>query len=99
MRLGATASANALRRRLRARGVRRVPRGSRASTRRDPHGLTRREAEVLGLLAEGLPNSTIAARLFVSTRTVDHHVSAILAKLGVPSRVEAIAMARRSRGG
>jgi DNA-binding CsgD family transcriptional regulator/tetratricopeptide (TPR) repeat protein len=95
--LGATAASNALRRDMRARGVRRVPRGSRTSTRSHPHGLTRREAEVLELLSEGLRNSTIATRLFVSTKTVDHHVSAILMKLGVPSRAEAVAMARRSR--
>lgn len=93
--LGATAAANLLRREMRVRGVRRIPRGSRSSTRGHPHGLTRREAEVLRLLSEGLANSAIATRLFVSTKTVDHHVSAILAKLGVPSRTEAVAMARR----
>ena len=91
--LGATSAANALRRQMRSKGVRRIPRGSRISTRTHPHGLTRREAEVLELLSEGLRNSTIAERLFVSTKTVDHHVSAILMKLGVPSRAEAIAMA------
>jgi DNA-binding NarL/FixJ family response regulator len=46
-------------------------------------------------LTKGLRNSVIAQRLFVSTKTVDHHVSAILAKLGVPSRAEAIAVTRR----
>jgi DNA-binding NarL/FixJ family response regulator len=70
------------------------PRGSRSSTRGHPHGLTRREAEVLRLLSAGLANSAIATRLFVSIKTVDHHVSAILAKQGVPSRTEAVAMAR-----
>ena len=93
--LGAGAAADALRRRLRASGMRRVPRGSRASTRQHVFGLTRREAQVLELLGEGLANTAIAARLFVSTKTVDHHVSAVLAKLGVPSRAEAGAMARR----
>jgi DNA-binding CsgD family transcriptional regulator/tetratricopeptide (TPR) repeat protein len=95
--LGATAAAGALRRQMRAQGMRRIPRGSRTSTRNDPHGLTRREVEVLRLLSEGLRNSTIASRLFVSTKTVDHHVSAILTKLGVPSRAEAVAMAREQR--
>jgi DNA-binding CsgD family transcriptional regulator len=93
--LGATAAAGALRRIMRAQGVRKIPRGTRSSTRNDPHGLTRREAEVLKLLSEGLRNSAIATRLFVSTKTVDHHVSAILMKLGVPSRAEAVAMARK----
>lgn len=95
--LGATAAANTLRREMRAKGIRRVPRGSRTSTRSHPHGLTRREAEVLELLSEGLRNSTIANRLFVATKTVDHHVSAILMKLGVPSRAEAVAIARKTR--
>jgi DNA-binding CsgD family transcriptional regulator/tetratricopeptide (TPR) repeat protein len=93
--LGAAPAAQALRKQMRTQGVRSVPRGSRMSTRNNPHGLTERETEILGLLSEGLRNSVIAKRLFVSTKTVDHHVSAILAKLGVPSRAVAIAMARR----
>jgi DNA-binding NarL/FixJ family response regulator len=51
--------------------------------------------DVLRLLADGLPNATIAERLFVSPRTVEHHVSAILGKLGVRSRGQAVAEARR----
>jgi DNA-binding CsgD family transcriptional regulator/tetratricopeptide (TPR) repeat protein len=93
-RMGAAPAAQALRRQMRERGVRAVPRGSRTSTRLNPLGLTRREAEILALLSEGLRNAAIARRLFVSTKTVDHHVSAILAKLGVQSRAEAVAMAR-----
>jgi DNA-binding CsgD family transcriptional regulator len=93
--LGAAPAALMLRNQMRARGVRSVPRGARMSTRRHPHGLTRREAEILTLLSDGLRNSVIARRLFVSTKTVDHHVSAILTKLGVQSRAEAIAMAHR----
>ncbi len=96
--LGARPAALALRNQMRARGVRGVPRGARTSTRCHPHGLTRREAEILTLLCDGLRNSVIARRLFVSTKTVDHHVSAILAKLGVQTRAEAIAMARRQQG-
>jgi DNA-binding CsgD family transcriptional regulator len=92
--LGAAPAAQALRRQMREHGVRAVPRGARTSTRCNPRGLTRREAEILALLSEGLRNAAIAKRLFVSTKTVDHHVSAILAKLGVPSRAEAVAMAR-----
>jgi DNA-binding CsgD family transcriptional regulator/tetratricopeptide (TPR) repeat protein len=93
--IGAAPAAQALRKQMRARGVQGIPRGSRTSTRLDPHGLTKREAEILGLLSEGLRNSAIAKRLFLSTKTVDHHVSAILTKLGVPSRAEAVAMARK----
>jgi DNA-binding CsgD family transcriptional regulator len=92
--LGAAPAAQVLRRQMRAQGLRGVPRGSRPSTRNNPHGLTGRETEILALLSEGLRNSIIAKRLFLSTKTVDHHVSAILAKLGVPSRAEAIAVIR-----
>jgi len=92
--LGAAPAAQSLRRQMRSQGVRSVPRGSRPSTRNNPHGLTGRETEILALLSEGLRNSIIAKRLFLSTKTVDHHVSAILAKLGVPSRAEAIAVIR-----
>jgi DNA-binding CsgD family transcriptional regulator len=95
--LGAAPAAQNLRRELRAQGVRGIPRGSRPTTRRNPHGLTKREAEILQLLSEGLRNSAIARRLFLSTKTVDHHVSAILTKLGVLSRGEAVAMLRKGR--
>jgi ATP/maltotriose-dependent transcriptional regulator MalT len=95
-RLGAAPAALALRRRMRAEGVRAVPRGLRVSTRSNRLGLTRREAEILTLVSQGLRNSAIAKRLFVSTRTMDRHVSAILSKLGVQSRGQAVAMASRS---
>jgi len=94
--LGAAPTAQMVRKRMREQGVRGVPRGSRASTRGNPLGLTRREAEILALLSEGLRNAAIARRLFMSTKTVDPHVSAILAKLGVPSRAQAVAMARHA---
>ncbi|HEY8339995.1 MAG TPA: helix-turn-helix transcriptional regulator, partial [Egibacteraceae bacterium] len=92
-RLGATATATFARRRLRDLGVARIPRGPVASTRRNVAGLTARQVDVLRLLAEGLTNAAIAGRLVVSPRTVDHHVAAILAKLGVRSRGEAAARA------
>ncbi len=57
--------------------------------------LSAREREVLGLLREGLTNSEIGARLYISTKTAEHHVSAVLSKLGVRSRAEAAAMAGR----
>ena len=92
--LGAAPAARLLRRRMRSQGVRRIPRGSHGSTRRNPFGLTRREAEILALLSEGLRSSLIARRLFVAPKTVEHHVSSILTKLGVTSRAEAVALAR-----
>jgi DNA-binding CsgD family transcriptional regulator/tetratricopeptide (TPR) repeat protein len=97
--VGAAPAALALRKQMRARGVRSVPRGSRTSTLRNPLGLTQREAKVLELLSTGLRNSAIAKRLFVSTKTIDHHVSSILTKLGVQSRAEAIAIAHRQADG
>lgn len=57
--------------------------------------LTKRESEVLRLVAEGLANEQIAGRLFISKRTVEHHVGNIFAKLGVATRVEAAAHALR----
>jgi DNA-binding NarL/FixJ family response regulator len=63
-----------------------VPHGRRESTRAHPAGLTERQTEVLTLLAEGLSNAEIADRLVVSERTAEHHVAAVLARLGVPGR-------------
>ena len=83
------------RKKLRDLGVRGVPTGARAATRDHPRGLTAREQEVLGLLGEGLSDQAIATRLVLSTRTVHHHVAAVLAKLGVASRQEAVAEAER----
>jgi ATP/maltotriose-dependent transcriptional regulator MalT len=93
--LGARPLADRVRRRLRACGARAITRGPHASTRDNPAGLTRREVEVLGLVAQGCQNGQIAARLFRSSRTVDHHLESILAKLAVGSRSEAVAAARR----
>jgi DNA-binding CsgD family transcriptional regulator len=94
-RLGAQPAARILARRLRERGARGIRRGPRATTQESPAGLTRRELEVLALVAGGLHNAEIAERLFLSKRTVDHHVSAILRKLGVHTRRQATAEAAR----
>jgi DNA-binding NarL/FixJ family response regulator len=91
--LGARPAAAVVARRLRALGERGVRRGPRSATTANPGGLTRRETEVLRLLTAGLSNAKIAARLGLSGRTVDNHVSAILRKLGVRTRGEAGAQA------
>jgi DNA-binding CsgD family transcriptional regulator/tetratricopeptide (TPR) repeat protein len=93
--LGAEPMAAEVRRRLRAIGARNIPRGARSSTRRNAAGLTGRELEVLALIAEGMRNVDIAERLILSAKTVDHHVSAILRKLAVPTRAAAAKEAAR----
>ena len=93
--LGARPAVEQLRQRLRAARQPGVPRGARPATRANPHGLTAREVEVLRLLCEGLKNAEIAERLSRSIRTVDHHLEAAFAKLGVASRTEAVAAALR----
>ena len=86
--LGARATAAAGRRQMKALGMP-VPRGPRTAARAAPAGLTAREQEVLTLLSQGLRDREISRRLFTSERTVHHHVSTVLAKIGVSSRTEA----------
>ena len=94
-RLDARPAAAIFARRLREQGARGLPRGPRRTTRQNPAGLTLRELEVLELVARGLRNADIAERLFLSEKTVGHHVSAILRKLDVRNRGQASAEARR----
>jgi DNA-binding CsgD family transcriptional regulator len=94
--LGATAPAALVRLKMRRLGM--VPRRQRVMRVADDNlaRLTARQLDVLALMADGHTNAEIAARLAVSRRTVDHHVSAILLKLGVSTRREAARLARRT---
>jgi DNA-binding CsgD family transcriptional regulator len=87
--LGARPLERRIARRMRQSGIR-VPRGPVASTRSNPAGLTDRQIDVLELVRAGLSNADIASRLYISPRTVEHHVSGVFAKLGVSSRLEAV---------
>lgn len=93
--LGARPAAEALRQTMRTAGVTSIPRGPRPTTRAHPFGLTQRQTEILGLLVQDLTNTEIAARLHLSPKTVDRHVSAVLAKLDVHSREAAADLARQ----
>ena len=95
-RLGAGPAAEKLRRTLRASGVRGIARGPRPSTKENSAGLTTRQMEVLALMSDGCTNAEIGDRLFISAKTVDHHVSAILAKLDAHTRAEAVSLALQS---
>jgi DNA-binding CsgD family transcriptional regulator/tetratricopeptide (TPR) repeat protein len=93
--LGATVTVRVARQTMRTLGFRSIPAGPRTATRAHPLGLTRREHEVLNLIVDGRTNAEIARQLFISAKTVDHHVSAVLAKLGVPDRNAAATHAAR----
>jgi DNA-binding CsgD family transcriptional regulator len=93
--LGAGPMVERVRHRLRVAGVRGLPRGPRSTTQQHPAGLTSKEVAVLALLASGLRNKEIAIRLSRSSRTIDHHLEAVFAKLGVATRAEAVSAAYR----
>jgi len=97
--LGAQMVSAQARRRMKELGIGNIPRGPRPATRSGPAGLTAREQEVLALLTEGLSDKQISHRLVISERTVHHHVSAILSKIGVTSRSAAAVEAARMRIG
>jgi DNA-binding CsgD family transcriptional regulator len=92
--LGATATINLLKQQMRESGIKKIPKGPRKSTKENPAGLTGRQMDVLKLLTKGLSNSEIASNLFISSKTVDHHISAILSKLNLHSRTEAATFAQ-----
>ncbi len=91
-RLSAFAASQHIKHKMREQGVRSIPKGPRITTRKNLAGLTARQVEVLHLLGKGLSNNEIGIRLFISPKTVDHHISAILSKLNMHSRFEAAAL-------
>ncbi|HLO31453.1 MAG TPA: AAA family ATPase [Anaerolineales bacterium] len=95
-RLGAKPAMEKLKQKMRAQGMRGIPRGPRSATRQNRFGLTTREMEVLECLVEGLSNNAIAKKLSLSTRTVEHHIASILKKMQVQSRNEAVALALKA---
>jgi DNA-binding CsgD family transcriptional regulator len=88
--LGATAVYEKMKYDLRKAGVKKIPRGARKTTQSNAAQLTNRELEILQLINEGLQNKEIASRLFISAKTVDHHITSILYKLEVNSRAKAV---------
>ena len=93
-RLGAGPAARRMRREMRSQGIRGVPSGPGSARRDHPAGLSRRQGEVLQLVAAGLTNPEIGEALGLSAKTVEHHLSAILAALDVPNRTQAAIVAR-----
>jgi DNA-binding NarL/FixJ family response regulator len=84
--LRAEAAARLVRRTMRDLGIRSIPAGARTAAKAHPRGLTGREQEIPQLLSDGQSNEEISRSLFISVRTVENHVSAILAKFGTDSR-------------
>ncbi len=93
--LGAWATVRHARQKMRRLDIRSIPAGPRAATRAHPLGLTRREREVLDLICARHTNAEIAGKLFISVKTVDHHVSSVLAKLDTPTRAAAATRAAK----
>ncbi|HEV8272941.1 MAG TPA: LuxR C-terminal-related transcriptional regulator [Chitinophagaceae bacterium] len=93
--LGAGAIYEKMKFEMRASGIKSIPRGVRKSTQSNRANLTSRELDILQLLKAGLQNKEIAAKLFISPKTVDHHISSIFFKLDVNSRTKAVQEASR----
>jgi DNA-binding CsgD family transcriptional regulator len=93
--LGANAVCEKFKMEMRSSGMKKIPRGLRESTKVNPAQLTNRELDVLLLLKNGIQNKEIAEKLFISPKTVDHHISSILFKLDVNSRSKAVREATR----
>ncbi len=93
--LGAKVVYEKLKKEMRSSGIKKIPRGMRQNTCTNPAQLTDREMDVLQLLKEGMQNKEIARRLYISAKTVDHHISSILFKLDVNSRMKAVREAFR----
>ncbi len=94
-RLGAQPDAARLRDVMRASGVRRIPRGPRPAARTNPFGLTARQSTILALIGDGLTNPEIAARLHLAPKTVENTVTALMRKMGVRTRHEAVDKSRQ----
>ncbi len=93
--LGADAVYEKTKMNMRAAGIKKIPRGLRESTKTNPAQLTNRELDILQLLQHAVQNKEIASTLYISPKTVDHHISNILFKLDVHSRSKAVTEAVR----
>jgi DNA-binding NarL/FixJ family response regulator len=93
--LHADATYQKLKSEMRSSGIRNIPRGLRSTTVSNPAQLTTRELDILHLLKTGASNKEIATSLYISPKTVDHHISSILFKLDVPSRAKAVGEATK----
>ena len=91
-RLGASATSQKIKKSMREIGIKNIPKGPRKTTKENPAGLTTRQFEVLKLISHGLSNNEIGEKLFISPKTVDHHISAIFSKMNIHSRTEAAAL-------
>jgi len=95
--LGASAASQLIKQKMRKSGIKNIPKGPRQSTKENPSGLTGRQMEILDLVANGLSNSEIGNKLYISNRTVENHISTIFSKLNIHTRTEAAALVHSNR--